>query len=137
MRAYNLPLNEKYQVLSISRVGINNAIGCTCEHCGTAIANTAIIQNEKGEKFVVGLDCVKSLAKSLINASQFKDEMLQEFKAAQSFYSLCDKAIEIDTDFCPYRIFIKYLDKKGNIKEAAHFKKSLIKCGFNIQSQNK
>lgn len=35
---------------------------CICENCGKAIKNIAIIEDSKGERFNVGLDCAATLA---------------------------------------------------------------------------
>lgn len=58
---YNLPLNDNYTIIdSYYTGGLEN--GCTCDNCNKPIANVAEIQNAKGIRFNVGMDCAKTLS---------------------------------------------------------------------------
>jgi hypothetical protein len=62
MKRYNLPLNDNYQIInSFYTGGIEN--GCPCDNCNKLIANVAVIKNNNGQVFNVGLDCASTLSK--------------------------------------------------------------------------
>lgn len=52
----------RYQVVSISRMGIEKGSPTFCEHCGRTIFNFAIIKSDvTGQQYRVGLDCMHTL----------------------------------------------------------------------------
>lgn len=59
-----LPMNEKYTVLGVD---YSDDATCVCENCGRAIKNITEIQNSKGKKFCVGIDCADTLSSAEIS----------------------------------------------------------------------
>ena len=53
----------KLQVVSIHRKGIfdMDAMIFCCDNCGRSIVNSAIVSDNFGKKYVIGLDCKKTL----------------------------------------------------------------------------
>lgn len=56
-----LPLTDTYTVFSFAYVPLMDGIGTCCENCGKLISNMVTLENQKGEKFVVGNDCADTL----------------------------------------------------------------------------
>jgi hypothetical protein len=123
----NLPLNDKYQVLNISRPGIESGCVACCDNCGKMIVNSALICNQTGEKFRVGLDCVKTLTKQMVNFSQY-DGMLYSFNSCLKFMTLVNKANKIEQD--DVFVTVYYTDAKGENAIRNEFKKPFIDFGF-------
>ena len=59
----NLKFSNRYAVTSISITGMNSDWYC-CDNCNRQIANKATVQNTTGDQFVIGLDCLKTLAQA-------------------------------------------------------------------------
>jgi hypothetical protein len=57
----SLPLSDKYTVHSFKYVSLIDGQGTCCENCGKLISNMVTLENQKGEKFVVGNDCADTL----------------------------------------------------------------------------
>lgn len=55
----NLPFDH-YKI--VETFSTNECEYFTCENCGKVIKNIAIIENSKGQKFYVGLDCASTLS---------------------------------------------------------------------------
>lgn len=67
----NLKFTSRYTVLSIIISGMNSDWYC-CDNCNRQIANKATVQNTAGEKFVIGLDCLKTLTQAgVLDKSSF------------------------------------------------------------------
>lgn len=56
-----LPLTDTYKVHSFSYVSLIDGQGTCCENCGKLISNIVTLENQRGEKFVVGNDCADTL----------------------------------------------------------------------------
>ena len=56
-----LPLTDKYKVHSFSYVSLIDGGGTCCENCGKLITNMVTVENQNGNKFVVGSDCAETL----------------------------------------------------------------------------
>lgn len=56
-----LPLTDTYTIHSYSYVPLIEGIGTCCENCGKLISNLVTLENQRGEKFVVGSDCAETL----------------------------------------------------------------------------
>jgi hypothetical protein len=125
----NLPLTDKYQVLHISRPGIEGGTGCSCANCGKTIVNSAAIVNQKGEQFRVGLDCVKTLTKQVVNCSEY-DDMMYSFNACLRFATLMNKADKVEQD--EVFVTIYYKNAKGEAVVKNEFKKPFVDFGFKI-----
>ncbi len=58
----NLPINQKYELINVSRNGIENGIILQCDNCGRAIVNFANIKGFKdGITYTIGLDCLDNI----------------------------------------------------------------------------
>lgn len=125
----NLPLSDTYRVLHISRPGIEAGTGCMCENCGKTIVNSAAIVNQKGERFRVGLDCVKTLTKQVVNVSEYED-MIYSFNACLRVAALLKKAHKVEQD--DVFVTIYYTNAKGVAEVRNEFKKPFIDFGFKI-----
>jgi len=56
-----LPLNEKYILLSTNYISLIDGIGCTCDNCNKLIANIATVKSEITNKtYNVGFDCLET-----------------------------------------------------------------------------
>lgn len=56
-----LPLSDIYKVHSFKYVSLVDGQGTCCENCGKLISNMVTLENQKGERFVVGNDCADTL----------------------------------------------------------------------------
>ena len=59
----NLKFSNRYAVTSISITGINSDWYC-CDNCNRQIANKATVRTTTGDQYVIGLDCLKTLAQA-------------------------------------------------------------------------
>lgn len=124
----NLPLDRKYFVLLVSRKGLEEGDGCICDNCGKLIVNTALIQSDKGERFTVGLDCVKTLTQSIANPADYQ-ERLYSFNSDLRFMANVSKASKIEVD--EHFVRIEYPGKNTTAVMVA-FVSNLKKHGFQI-----
>ena len=83
----NLPF-DKYSIID----SFYNDDCCNCENCNKALKNVAVIQNSKGSKFYVGLDCAQTLS----GITDF-DIYLHEnnFECAKRIRSKVNKALKL------------------------------------------
>lgn len=116
-------------MLSITRSSVYDAFGIPCDNCNAALVNTATIQNTRGERFTVGLDCMKTLTGALANLADYEYE-LYAFNSALRFYGLMEKAenVRIRNGF----IEIEYLDKKGIMCSKREFENVLTGYNFDL-----
>lgn len=56
----NLPLNTKYSLIGVKYISIIDG-GCTCDNCGTPIANIATVKDENGNTYQIGMDCLDTV----------------------------------------------------------------------------
>lgn len=56
-----LPLTDIYKVHSFAYVSLIDGQGTCCENCGKLISNMVTLENQHGQKFVVGNDCADTL----------------------------------------------------------------------------
>lgn len=55
---------QEYELVSMSKLGVENGTALTCEDCGRTIVNFAVIKGKTdGKSYTVGLTCVKKLLK--------------------------------------------------------------------------
>jgi hypothetical protein len=76
-----LPLTDTYKVHSFSYVSLIDGQGTCCENCGKLISNMVTLENQKGEKFVVGNDCADTLT---IDKSKMFFEVQPAFSEGKS-----------------------------------------------------
>lgn len=58
----NLPINQKYELINVSRFGIENGIILQCDNCGRSIVNFANIKGlVDGITYTIGLDCLDNI----------------------------------------------------------------------------
>ena len=58
---------QTYKLISVSKFGMFEANPTTCDDCGRAICNVAVIEGlQDGKRYTVGLTCVKKLLKQTI-----------------------------------------------------------------------
>lgn len=104
----NLPLGIEYDLLSSWQSSME--AGNCCQNCGRVIANCAEIQSIHG-KFVVGMDCAKTLCEHSMSIMQAE----AAFSMAKSARARLSKAIKgnLGTDFCA----VTFSDAKNFYKE--------------------
>lgn len=71
-----LPFNQKYIYLSITRGSVESGQLCICDNCGKLITNMVnIVNKETGKRYTIGTDCAETLsqAKCLYNNGQSTD----------------------------------------------------------------
>lgn len=126
----NLPLTVKYQLISIRRQNIETAeIALACANCNAEIINFATIQAENGLKFDVGLDCMATLTKALVNLPDYEFE-LYAFNSALRDYALMKTAerVKISDNY----IQVRYLNKKGIKQEKVLMRHVFENYGFDL-----
>lgn len=74
----NLPINKEYKLVDSFYTGGIMENPMSCENCGRPIANVAVIEDEDGRKYDVGMDCAETL-------SQIKNSL--EFNMAQNDFA--------------------------------------------------
>jgi len=74
----NLPINKEYKLVDSFYTGGIMDNPMSCENCGRPIANVAVIEDEDGKKYDVGMDCAETL-------SQIKNSL--EFNIAQNDFN--------------------------------------------------
>jgi hypothetical protein len=55
----SLPLNVKYDLISVSYLSLEDGGGCSCENCGKLITNIATVKSDK--VYNIGLDCLETV----------------------------------------------------------------------------
>jgi hypothetical protein len=126
----NLPLTDKYKLLNITRQSLEFAeVILPCDNCNAALVNLAEIVNQDGKRFTVGLDCMKTLTKALVNLSDYEFE-LYAFNSALRFYGLMKKSdkVRIKNGF----VNIEYKDKKGNLQLKSELKHCFDTYNFDL-----
>lgn len=88
----NLPINKEYKLIDSFYTGgiIDNPM--TCENCGRPIANVAVIKDEDGKSFDVGMDCAETLS-SIKNSMEFTS-VQNHFQEAASIRNKIRKAVK-------------------------------------------
>lgn len=61
-----LPLTDTYKIHSFKYVSLIDGQGTCCDNCGKLISNIVTLENQKGEKYVVGNDCADTLTNDKI-----------------------------------------------------------------------
>lgn len=56
----NLPLDQKYVIVSMHYSKIIDGGGTICENCGRPIANIAKVKNASGNSYYIGFDCMET-----------------------------------------------------------------------------
>ena len=125
----NLPLSNHYRVISIRRQTLENLEGFVqiCDNCNAEIINIGIIADNHGNRFEVGLDCLKTLTKAVVNLSEMED-LLYDFKAVLRDVGRMKDAESIEESEYAYRI--NYRTKANKRAVAVLFKHQLAQ--FNI-----
>lgn len=83
----NLPF-DKYRIVE----SFYSPDYCTCDNCNKVLKNVAVIQNSKGAKFYVGLDCAQTLS----GITKFDiDSHENSFECAKRIRSKVNKAIKL------------------------------------------
>jgi len=124
-----LPLSDTYKFLWINRQGIEGGNACACDNCGKVIVNMAGIQNQKGECFTVGLDCLKMLTKALRNFTDY-DDAVYDFNQTVRFMTLYNKAESTQSDGT--FVYATTRNKKGQSVATMYFKHLIDKFGFQL-----
>lgn len=66
----NLPINKEYKLIDSFYTGGILENPMSCDNCNKPIANVAVLEDEDGKKFHVGMDCAETLA-SIKHSMQF------------------------------------------------------------------
>ena len=90
-------------LVSVHRKGIfdMDAFAFCCENCGRTIVNSAIVSDETGKQYVIGLDCKKTLVDK-----KHIDKIVAELPEWEAKY----KVKEFKRDCNELQLVMKYLD---------------------------
>jgi len=119
----NLPLNTKYQFVSLTRGSIETGQVTSCHNCGQLITNIVTIIDEKGQEFMIGTDCSETLLKaSAIKMLRFDeyDTAMYALRAVNRFmtqYNKPDTKVIFDKFYCT----VEFLDSKGKPRKMTEF----------------
>src|SRR5574344_2844206 len=70
---------QEYELLEVSKLGIESGTALTCDDCGRVIFNFAVIKSKQdGKSYTVGLTCVKKLLKIKQVAFDFETQIRYE-----------------------------------------------------------
>ena len=109
MRAIDgkLDITETYKILSVHTSyrnkdddGVNFDV-TTCDNCGQILANWAVVENSKGIKFIIGLDCADTILSlnsksfSYLELKESKKKMAREKRFLKWLFSEC-KCVIVD-----------------------------------------
>lgn len=93
-------IGKKLTVLNIYRTDMfsDSAFAHICENCGRTIINNAEVQDEQGKKYIIGLDCKKTLIDkpvidSILNSNNFMAKY--EAKEYKSKLNEVDKFLKL------------------------------------------
>lgn len=112
-----LPLDQKYEILSVYRGDFLSGNITTCQNCGKPISNIAEVKNSAGTTFHVGIDCAKTL--SLVNPLDFEGYDYT-FKQVVKFIKLAkkEKSIVTNDGFRAVVQYIHHSNKWGEFTDA-------------------
>ena len=92
MRAINgkLDMSKSYKLISVEYGELSETSACQCDNCGQIIKNVAIVCDNSGKQYGIGMDCMATItnmaasdqqqAKNIINR---KRRFLKELKYAE------------------------------------------------------
>ena len=126
----SLPLEVEYKLIETFYSSIEDGGGCTCENCGAAIANIAIVESKYG-KFYVGMDCCKTLTgiKDSLDLMQHEYKFQQAKQARATIQKMIKKGANI--------VEVKTFDNTSNFyKEIGSGKWSTSTEPFNAHLNN-
>lgn len=116
----NLPLSDSYKLVSIKRQTLENLDGFVliCDNCNAEIINIATITNQHGNRFDVGLDCLKTLTKTLDGASL---DMIYDYEVFMRELATLRKAdsYEVENTSIRYKLRNKHNQVKTKLFFAA------------------
>lgn len=135
----NLPLNTKYQFVSLTRGSIETGQVTSCHNCGQLITNIVTIINEKGQEFMIGTDCSETLIKaSAIKMLKYEDydSAMYSLRVINRFmtqYNKLDSKITFDQHYCS----VEFLDSKGKTRKLTEFILSIKRFYPNFNPNDK
>lgn len=111
---------QKYELIEVSKFGIENGTALVCEDCGRTIFNFATIRGcNDGKTYTVGLTCVKKLLKINHVSFGFEDEMKLESEeylfnqAANAKKWLCKTLKQLE-DYNPCVKIVDFVSHEGD-----------------------
>ena len=72
-----LSLTQRYTLIDKKYIPLLDGGGCTCQNCGTLIANIATVRAENGQVYDIGFDCLETF---LINNSLLDSAGVEEYE---------------------------------------------------------
>ena len=97
MKVLNLDVTQKYILLDVSYLSIEDGGGCSCQNCGKLITNIATIKGENdGNVYSIGLDCLDNYIENneLLNNESHLQYVLSDKPAIQKAKSLRAKLLK-------------------------------------------
>ncbi len=88
----NLPINKEYKLIDSFYTGGLGENPMICENCGRPIANVAVIEDNDGKTYDVGMDCAETLS-SIKNSFEFMGTQ-NDFKEATAIRNKVRKAVK-------------------------------------------
>lgn len=102
-----LPHNTTYKLVSSFHTGgIEN--GVPCQNCGKLLSNVAVVANEAGESFQVGMDCAATL--STVNPFEF-DQATDAFSTGKKVRAALLKGAKVYGE--EYGVAVYAIDEAG------------------------
>ena len=110
----NVPLNQRYEVVSSFYQSLEDGGGAICENCGRLITNVATIKGlTDGRMYSIGMDCAETITsiKDELEFYMAKSAFQQAKSARACILKLVKKAKELNT---PYEVKIKTHETEKN-----------------------
>lgn len=91
---------QEYELIEVSKLGIESGTALTCDDCGRVIFNFAVIKGKQdGKSYTVGLTCVKKLLQIKQVSFDFETQMRYErecylFDEAARFCKKLEKLVK-------------------------------------------
>ena len=130
----NLPINQKYELISVSKNGIESANIMQCDNCSRSILNFATIKGCNDKKiYTVGLDCLDNI---LHFNTLFSPEAIFEYNNKKDILKKCVRLLaEIEKkkdEWIKYKKIKTYENLRVLFTENKHFNtvgyKIIIDC---------
>lgn len=72
MKAINgkLDMSKTYKLVSVEYGELSELSACQCDNCGQVIKNVAIVEDNTGNKYGIGLDCMMTIINMAVSDQQ-------------------------------------------------------------------
>ncbi len=83
MKAINgkLDMGKSYKLVSVEYGELSELHASQCENCGQVIANVAIVEDNTGKRFGIGLDCMMTIVNMPVSDQQQAKNIINRKRA--------------------------------------------------------